>query len=165
MKQDGFSFHLCQLRPESRGRVTVASADPLADPLIFANYLSQQEDIRVMRECVKIGRDVAAQAALDPYRDDELSPGGDVRSDAEIDAWVRRTAETIYHPVGTCKMGTDGDRMAVVDARLKVRGLEGLRVVDASVMPTLVGSNTNAPTIMIAEKAADMIRERAMAPA
>lgn len=165
VKQDGFSFHLCQLRPESRGRVTIASADPLADPLIFANYLSQQEDVRVMRECVKIGRDVAAQAALDPYRDDELSPGGDVRSDAEIDAWVRRTAETIYHPVGTCKMGTDADRMAVVDARLKVRGLEGLRVVDASVMPTLVGSNTNAPTIMIAEKAADMIRERAMAPA
>lgn len=157
---DGFSLHLCQLRPESRGRITIASADPLADPLIFANYLSQPEDLRVMRECVKIGRDVAAQAALDPYRADELAPGADVRSDAQIDAWVRAAAETIYHPVGTCRMGADGDAMAVVDARLKVRGLEGLRVVDASVMPTLVGSNTNAPTIMIAEKAADMIRER-----
>ena len=156
--EDGFSLHLCQLRPESRGRIALASADPLADPLIFANYLSQPEDRRVMRECVKIGRDVASQAALDPYRDEELAPGKDVRSDADIDAWVRRTAETIYHPVGTCKMGADGDPSAVVDAELKVRGIDGLRVVDASVMPTLVGSNTNAPTIMIAEKAADMIR-------
>jgi choline dehydrogenase len=158
--EDGFSLHLCQLRPESRGRIALASADPLADPLIFANYLSQPEDRRVMRECVKIGRDVASQAALDPYRDEELAPGKDVRSDADIDAWVRRTAETIYHPVGTCKMGADGDPSAVVDAELKVRGIDGLRVVDASVMPTLVGSNTNAPTIMIAEKAADMIRGR-----
>ncbi|WP_137787847.1 choline dehydrogenase [Sphingomonas sp. 3P27F8] len=160
VKQDGFSMHLCQLRPESRGRVTIASGDPLADPLIFANYLSQPEDVRVMRECVKIGRDVASQAAFDPYRDDEIAPGASVRSDAEIDAWVRQKSETIYHPVGTCKMGVDGDRMAVVDAQLRVRGVEGLRVVDASVMPTLVGSNTNAPTIMIAEKAADMIRRR-----
>jgi choline dehydrogenase len=158
--EDGFSLHLCQLRPESRGRIALASADPLADPLIFANYLASPEDRRVMRECVKIGRDVVSQAALDPYRADELAPGKDVRSDAEIDAWVRRTAETIYHPVGTCKMGADGDPTAVVDAELKVRGLEGLRVVDASVMPTLVGSNTNAPTIMIAEKAADLIRGR-----
>ena len=163
--EDGFSLHLCQLRPESRGRVTLASGDPHADPLIFANYLSQPEDVRAMRECVKIGRDVAAQAALDPYRDAELAPGAAVRSDAEIDAWVRRAAETVYHPVGTCKMGADGDAMAVVDAQLKVRGLEGLRVVDASVMPSLVGSNTNAPTIMIAEKAADMIREREPLPA
>ena len=110
-----------------------------------------------MRACVRIGRDVAAQAALDPYRADELTPGADVRSDDEIDAWVRGHAETIYHPVGTCKMGRDDDRFAVVDAELRVRGLTGLRVVDASVMPTLVGSNTNAPTIMIAERAADMI--------
>ncbi|NJR79303.1 choline dehydrogenase [Sphingomonas corticis] len=155
---DGFSLHLCQLRPESRGRIGLASADPLADPAIFANYLATQEDRRVMRECVRIGRNVAAQAALDPYRDAELAPGAGVESDAEIDAWVRANAETIYHPVGTCKMGADGDAMAVVDARLKLRGIDGLRVVDASVMPTLVGSNTNAPTIMIAEKAADMIR-------
>lgn len=155
---DGFSLHLCQLRPESRGRIGLASADPLTDPTIFANYLATQEDRRVMRECVRIGRNVAAQAALDPYRDAELAPGADVESDAEIDAWVRANAETIYHPVGTCKMGADGDAMAVVDARLKLHGIDGLRVVDASVMPTLVGSNTNAPTIMIAEKAADMIR-------
>lgn len=158
VNQDGFSLHLCQLRPESRGRITAASADPLADPLIYANYLAAPEDRRVMRECVKIGRDVASQAALDPYRQDELFPGASVRTDDEIDAWVRAAAETIYHPVGTCRMGAEGDRRAVVDGQLRVRGIEGLRVVDASVMPTLVGSNTNAPTIMIAEKAADIIR-------
>lgn len=163
--EDGFSLHLCQLRPESRGRIGLASADPLADPLIFANYLASAEDRRVMRECVKIGRDVASQAALDPYRADELAPGKEVRSDADIDAWVRRTAETIYHPVGTCKMGADSDPNAVVDAELRVRGIAGLRVVDASVMPTLVGSNTNAPTIMIAEKAADLIRGKRVAAA
>jgi choline dehydrogenase len=158
VKADGFSFHLCQLRPESRGRIALGSTDPNEDPLIFANYLASEGDRRVMRDCVHIGREVAYQAALDPYRGDEITPGRAVQSDAEIDAWVRANAETIYHPVGTCKMGTDGDAMAVVDAQLRVRGLQGLRVVDASVMPTLVGSNTNAPTIMIAEKAADMIR-------
>lgn len=165
VKEDGFSLHLCQLRPESRGRIALGSADPTADPLIFANYLSTPEDRRVMRECVKIGRDVASQHALDPYRVDEIYPGASVRSDEEIDAWVRATAETIYHPVGTCRMGAADDAGAVVDEQLRVRGIERLRVVDASVMPTLVGSNTNAPTIMIAEKAADMIRwrERALA--
>lgn len=165
VKEDGFSLHLCQLRPESRGRIGLASADPFADPLIFANYLSQPEDRRVLRECVRIGRDVASQAALDPYRAEEIFPGPDVDGDEAIDAWVRASAETIYHPVGTCKMGADGDRMAVVDAALRVRGVDGLRVVDASVMPTLVGSNTNAPTIMIAEKAADMMRDRQVAAA
>src|SRR5207244_2502062 len=142
---------------ESRGRIDAASADPFADPAIRANYLGTAEDRRVLREAVKIGREVASQAALDPYRDVELAPGDGVRSDAEIDAWVRANAETIYHPVGTCKMGADADPLAVVDAELRVRGIDGLRVVDASVMPTLVGSNTNAPTIMIAEKAAAMI--------
>jgi choline dehydrogenase len=163
--EDGFTLHLCQLRPESRGRIGLRSADPFADPVIAANYLATAEDRRVMRACVGIGRDVARQAALDPYRAGELSPGEDVQTDDEIDAWVRRTAETIYHPVGTCKMGTADDTMAVVDASLAVRGLQGLRVVDASVMPTLIGSNTNAPTIMIAEKAADMIKGRQLARA
>ncbi len=158
VQADGFSLHLCQLRPESRGRITLGSADPTADPLIHANYLASEVDRRVMRDCVHIGREIAYQAALDPYRGAEYAPGRTVQSDAEIDAWVRANAETIYHPVGTCKMGIDGDAMAVVDERLRVRGLSGLRVVDASVMPTLVGSNTNAPTIMIAEKAADLIR-------
>ncbi len=157
-KEDGFTLHVCQLRPESRGRIGIASPDPFADPLIHANYLDSREDCRVLREGVKIARDVVGQNALAPYRDAELAPGPAIRTDADIDAWVRATAETIYHPVGTCRMGRTDDQNAVVDDRLQVIGLSALRVVDASVMPTLIGSNTNAPTIMIAEKAADMIR-------
>ena len=156
--EDGFTLHVCQLRPESRGRIGIASPDPFADPLIHANYLDSREDCRVLREGVKIARDVIGQDALAPYRDAELAPGPAIRTDADIDAWVRATAETIYHPVGTCRMGRTDDQNAVVDDRLQVIGLSALRVVDASVMPTLIGSNTNAPTIMIAEKAADMIR-------
>lgn len=159
--KDGFTFHICQLRPESRGRIGLRSADPLDDPAILANYLATEEDRRALREGVKMMRKVAAQSALDPYRTEELFPGKAVESDEQIDAWIRKHAETIYHPVGTCKMGADGDEMAVVDGELKVRGIEGLRVVDASVMPTLVGGNTNAPTIMIAEKISDVIRGRA----
>ena len=159
--KDGFTFHICQLRPESRGRVGLRSANPLDDPAITANYLATEEDRRALREGVRMMRKVAAQAALDPYRTEELFPGKAVETDEQIDAWIRQHAETIYHPVGTCKMGADGDEMAVVGADLKVRGIEGLRVVDASVMPTLVGGNTNAPTIMIAEKISDVIRGRA----
>ena len=164
IKKDGFTFHVCQLRPESRGRVGLRSADPLADPAIFANYLSAEEDRRAMRQGVKMMREVAAQAALKPYIKEEYSPGAGVQSDADIDAWIRRSAETIYHPVGTCRMGAAGDPMAVVDGDCRVQGLSGLRVVDASVMPTLVGGNTNAPTMMIAEKIADSIRGRAFLP-
>jgi choline dehydrogenase len=160
VKKNGFTVHVCQLRPESRGSVGLTSADPFADPAIRANYLATDEDRRALREGAKMVRDVAGQAALKGIRGDELFPGPSVVSDADIDAWIRRTAETIYHPVGTCRMGVAGDGMAVVDDTLKVFGLEGLRVVDASVMPTLVGGNTNAPTIMIAEKAADLIAGR-----
>ena len=163
--KDGFSLHVCQLRPESRGSVGLRSADPADDPAIFANYFATEEDRRTLREGVKIARRVAGQAALDSYRTVEHQPGEDVRTDDEIDAWIRATAETIYHPVGTCRMGADSDAGAVVDGQLRVRGLQGLRVVDASVMPTLVGGNTNAPTIMIAEKAADMILGRPAPPA
>ena len=155
--EDGFTLHLCQLRPESCGRIGLRSADPFADPAIRANYLASAEDRRVLREAVRIGRLVAEQPALAPYNAGETWPGAAVESDAEVDAWVRATAETIYHPVGTCAMGAEGDGQAVVDARLRVRGVEALRVVDASVMPRLVGGNTNAPVMMIAEKAADMI--------
>jgi choline dehydrogenase len=162
--KDGFSIHVCQLRPESRGRVGLASADPMADPTIFPNYLATEEDRRALREGAKMTRELAGQAGLKSIAGAEEFPGPDVKTDAEIDAWIRRAAETIYHPVGTCRMGRAGDPLAVVDSELKVQGLAGLRVIDASVMPTLVGGNTNAPTIMIAEKAADLIQGRA-APA
>ena len=159
--EDGFSLHLCQLRPESRGRIGLHAADPFADPKIEANYLATPEDRRVLREAVRIGRCVVAQDALSPYRGAELAPGEAVATDAQIDAWVRATSETIYHPIGTARMGAKDDAGAVVDGEaLRVRGLAGLRVVDASVMPTLVSSNTNAPTIMIAEKAADLLKSR-----
>jgi len=159
--KDGFSIHVCQLRPESRGRVGLASADPFADPAIFANYLATEEDRRALREGFKMVREVAGQKALVAIRGEEVEPGASVQTDEEIDAFIRKNAETIYHPVGTCRMGAAGDPMAVVDAELKVQGLAGLRVIDASVFPTLVGGNTNAGTIMVAEKAADMILGKA----
>ena len=158
----GFMAHVCQLRPESRGYISIKSADPLSAPIIQPNYLEAEEDRRALREGVRQAREVFAQKAFDPYRGPELMPGAHVQRDDQIDAWVRRTAETIYHPVGSAKMGRDRD--SVVDPSLKVYGVEGLRVVDASVMPALVSGNTNAPTIMIAEKAADMILGRS-APA
>ena len=155
VNQDGMTLHACQLRPESRGSVRLRSADPYVHPAIDPNYLATEEDRRVMRESVRMIREIVAQKAFDPYRGAEMSPGADCQSDEEIDAFIRQNAETIYHPVGTCRMGID-DR-SVVDGELKVRGVENMRVVDASVMPTLVSGNTNAPTIMIAEKAADMM--------
>jgi choline dehydrogenase len=158
----GFMAHVCQLRPQSRGTISIKSADPLVAPVIQPNYLEAEEDRRAMREGTKIARDLFAQAAFDPYRGPELMPGAAVRTDAQIDAWLRKTAETIYHPVGSAKMGKDAD--SVVDQELKVYGVEGLRVVDASIMPTLVSGNTNAPTIMIAEKASDMILDRTPLP-
>jgi choline dehydrogenase len=161
---DGFTIHVCQLRPESRGRVALRSADPLDDPAIFANYLATDEDWRAIRAGFDIVRDLAAQPSLAAIKGSEIAPGEAVRGDEDIAAWIRRSAETIYHPVGTCRMGPAGDSMAVVDESLRVAGVAALRVVDASVMPTLVGGNTNAPTIMVAEKAADLILGRA-APA
>ncbi|MDE1937557.1 MAG: choline dehydrogenase [Alphaproteobacteria bacterium] len=158
----GYMAHVCQLRPQSRGFISLKSTDPLAAPLIQPNYLEAEEDLRALREGVKIARDVFAQGSFDPYRGPELMPGAHVRNGDEIDAFIRKTAETIYHPIGTAKMGTDAD--SVVDPQLRVRGVEGLRVIDASVMPTLVSGNTNAPTIMIAERASDLILGRAVLP-
>ena len=155
LKMHAFGLHMCALRPESRGFVALKSTDPNDRPLIQPNSLSAETDLRTLREAVKIARRVVAQPAFDAYRGKELNPGPKVQTDAEIDDFIRKTAITIYHPVGTAKMGNDD--MAVVDSSLRVRGVQGLRVVDASVMPSLVGGNTNAPTIMIAEKASDLI--------
>jgi choline dehydrogenase len=159
LKKNGYSLHVCTLRPESRGTIRLKSADPKVHPLIDANYLAERRDLDTLIEGVKIGRDVFAQKGFDPYRAGEFEPGAEVKTDAEIEQWIRAKCETIYHPVGTCKMGPDNDAMAVVDHRCRVRGIVGLRVVDASVMPTLIGGNTNAPTIMIAERVAAFMQE------
>ncbi|TDK43731.1 GMC family oxidoreductase [Antarcticimicrobium luteum] len=153
----GFSCHVCALRPFSRGTVTLQSADPLAAPAIDPRFLSDPRDLEVTIKGARMAREILQAPAMAHYRDKELFGVHDGMSDAEWEGHIRARADTIYHPVGSCRMGLD--EMAVVDPRLRVRGMEGLRVVDASVMPTLIGGNTNAPTIMIAEKAADMIRE------
>jgi choline dehydrogenase-like flavoprotein len=154
----GFSCHVCVLRPKSRGSVKLASANALGGPLIDPAFLEAPEDMETLVRGFKVMRTIMEAPALTPFRKRELAMTANAKSDDDIRAFIRQTSDTIYHPVGTCKMGTD--RLAVVDSTLKVHGLEGLRVVDASIMPTLIGGNTNAPTIMIAEKAADMILER-----
>lgn len=162
LNKDGYTVHACQLRPESRGTIFLASDDPFDAPAIDPNYLATEEDRRVMRESVKMVRDVCRQDALKTYTGDEILPGVSVRTDAEIDAFVRQKGETIYHPVGTVAMGVNDS--SPLDGELRVRGVDGLRVVDASAMPTLIGGNTNAPTIMLAEKASDMILGKAALP-
>ena len=154
----GYTVHACFLRPKSRGTIRLHSADPSAPAKIHANYLSDAEnfDLKMMIEAAKLSRDLFAQAPFDAYRGSEIFPGAEAKTDADLETFVRRKAETIYHPVSTCRMGQDED--AVVDSELRVRGIGALRVVDASVMPSLIGGNTNAPTIMIAERAADLIR-------
>jgi choline dehydrogenase len=153
--EDGYTVHACQLRPESRGTIVLASHDPLAHPVIDPNYLATEEDRRAMRQSVKMVREVCAQAALAPYTKDEFMPGAGVTNDADIDAFIRSKGETIYHPVGTVAMGVNDS--APLDGDCRVRGVTGLRVADASSMPTLIGGNTNAPTLMLAEKIADVI--------
>ena len=151
----GLTIAPCQVRPESRGTIRIKSADPSVYPAIAPNYLSDPLDQEVAVAGLKWGRKIAAQPALAPYIDHEMLPGPDFNNDEALLGYARMAGSTIYHPVGTCQMGSGP--MAVVDAQLRVRGVEGLRVVDASVMPRLVSGNTNAPTIMIAEKAADMV--------
>jgi choline dehydrogenase len=154
-----FSASVCQLRPESRGSLRIRSADPAVPPEIRINYLATETDRTAFIEGFKILRQIMAAPALKPYAVDEILPGSKVTSDEDILAFCRQTGSTVYHPTSTCRMGNDP--LAVVDQRLRLRGIEGLRVVDASVMPDLMSGNTNAPTIMIAEKASDMILEDA----
>ena len=156
-----FQVHIDLMRPLSLGHVRARSDDPTAPPSILFNYLKDPADRADLRASVKLTREILAQKSMAPFAGEELFPGIDVQSDDAIDAWVRRAIETCYHPVGTCKMGAATETQAVVDDQLKVHGIDGLRVVDASIMPRIVSGNTNAPTIMIAEKASDMIRGRA----
>lgn len=153
----GFTVAPTQVAVKSKGHIALKSADPLVHPLIQPNYLSDEADLEILVEGVKIARGIVSQPAFDAYRGDEERPGVAVQSDDEIREFVRENVQTLYHPVGTCKMGVDP--MAVVDPQLRVHGVDGLRVVDASIMPQIVNANTNAPTIAIAEKAAEMIRE------
>ncbi len=151
----GFFANVYQLRPESRGEIALASADPLAAPVIRANYLTAPADIATLRAGVRRLRGIFAQSAFARWRGAERSPGPARQSDADLDAWIRATASTVFHPVGSCRMGTDS--MAVTDAELRVHGIAGLRIADASVMPTLPGCNTNAPSMMIGLRAAGFI--------
>ena len=157
----GYTVHACYLHPHSRGRLRLKSADPGQPIGIEANYLSDPagHDLKMMIEAARLSREILAQAPFDRYRGQPVQPAHELRSDQEYEAFVRDHAETVYHPVGTCRMGKDDD--AVVDSELRVRGMTGLRVVDASVMPTLPSGNTNAPTIMIAERASALIRGNA----
>jgi choline dehydrogenase-like flavoprotein len=157
----GYSCHVCLLRPRSRGALTLASADPLAAPRIDPNFLADPDDVRRLVRGFKVMRNILQQPALAGFRGRELASSAQARDDASIEAFVRDHADTIYHPVGTCRMGQGP--LDVVDAQLRVRGIEGLRVVDASVMPSIVGGNTNAPVIMIGEKAADLVKQAALA--
>lgn len=159
----GFFANVYPLRPESRGEIVLRSADPKAPPVIRPNYLSSPRDRQKLRAGTRILREVFAQAPFDRYRGAELSPGPEVRSDAELDAWIARTADAVFHPVGTCSMGIGEE--AVVDGALRVRGVAGLRVADASVMPTMPSGNTHAPTMMVAEMAAGFILRDAGAAA
>jgi choline dehydrogenase len=155
----GFTMSVCQLRPTSRGRVRLASTDPMAAPSMQPHYLSTDEDRACALAAMRFTRRLAATRALAPYVAEEYRPGVAAQSDEELLAFARAHGATIFHPSGTCRMGHDA--MAVVDDRLRVRGVRGLRVVDCSIMPTLVSGNTNAPVVMIAEKASDMIAEDA----
>ena len=154
----GYSLHVCLLQPDSRGRVQLADRKPHSAPLIDPQFLSDPRDLQRLRDGVRQAQNILSQPALAAYGK-EWAASADARSDEQLEHWIRKNADTVYHPVGTCRMGQDD--MAVVDAQLRVHGVPGLRVVDASVMPRIVSGNTNAPTIMIAEKAADWIRAAA----
>jgi choline dehydrogenase len=163
--EHAWQVHIDLMRPRSRGHVRARSADPLSPPAILFNYLADPADRDDLRAGLALLREVLAQPPLARLSGPELFPGPDVRDTDAVDAWMRQTLETCYHPVGTCRMGAPDDPGAVVDPDTRLRGIEGLRVIDASIMPEIVSANTNAATIMIAERAADLIRGRLSAPA
>jgi len=154
-KSHGFQLHASPNHPKSRGSVTLNSSDPYDYPKILFNYLKEEDDLKQTRECIHLARKILSQPSLSKYSGLEVGPGSKSQTDDELNEYIKSNAETAYHPCGTCKMGIDD--MAVVDENLKVRGLQNLRVVDASVMPEIPSANLNAPTLMIAEKASDLI--------
>jgi choline dehydrogenase len=163
-KEHGFQAHIGPMRTKSRGWVRLKSADPAEKPRIFFNYLSHPDDLAEMRACVRLTREIFSQKAFDRYRGRELQPGDAVQTDEQIDAFVRAKVESAFHPSCSCKMGAADDPMAVVDPQTRVYGMEGLRIVDSSIMPSVTTGNLNAPTIMIGEKAADHILGRTLLP-
>jgi choline dehydrogenase len=160
----GFQVHVGPNKPRSRGSVLIRSPDAREAPSIRFNYLTDQRDIDDWRRVVHLTREILARPALAPFRGDEIQPGSAITTDAAIDAWVRDNVESAYHPSCTCKMGADDDPVAVLDPSCRVRGVSGLRVVDASIFPTITNGNLNAPSIMVGERAADMIRGRPSLP-
>jgi len=158
----GFQVHIGHNKPKSRGVIKAISADPKANPHIRFNYLDDEADREGFRACVRLTREIMQQSALDDYRGEEIQPGLNVQSDEEIDAFVRQFVESAYHPSCSCKMGTD--ELSVVDPQTRVHGIEGLRIVDSSIFPTIPNGNLNAPTIMVAERAADLIRGKGVLP-
>ncbi|MEQ9490637.1 MAG: choline dehydrogenase [Alphaproteobacteria bacterium] len=161
----GFQVHVGPNKPKSRGHVAITSPDPAGKPEILFNYMTHPDDIEAFRNCIRLSREIISQPAMDEYRGEEIQPGADVTSDEAIDAWIRQETESAYHPSCTCKMGADGDRMAVLDKECRVRGIDNLRVVDSSIFPTIPNGNLNGPTIMVGEKAADIIRGKDPLPA
>jgi choline dehydrogenase len=162
--EHGYQAHVGPMRSQSKGWVRLKSAEPLEKPRIFFNYMSQAEDWIEMRACVRLTREIFAQPAFAPYRGREIQPGEGVQSDEQIDAFIRAKVESAYHPSCTCRMGRASDPLAVVDSQARVIGAQALRVVDSSIMPSITTGNLNAPTIMLAEKAADHIRGRSLLP-
>ncbi len=161
----GFQLHVGPNKPKSRGRVLIKSGDPKAKPSILFNYMTEEADIEAFRQCIRLSREVLNQPAMDPFRGDEIQPGADCTSDEDIDAWIRQEAESAYHASCTCKMGRADDPMAVIDKDMKVIGIDALRIVDSSVFPTIPNGNLNAPSIMVGEKGADIVRGRDPLPA
>jgi len=162
--EHGFQAHVGPMRSKSRGHIRLAGKDALTKPQILFNYLSHPDDLAEMRACVRLTREIFSQHAFDEYRGREIAPGADVQSAEQIDEFIRRKVESAYHPSCSCKMGAPDDPLAVVDPQTRVYGVEALRVVDSSIMPSITNGNLNAPTIMLAEKAADHIIGKGMLP-